>query len=374
MGASASLEEAPQSVDPSPDSFVSTAVLFAHKFTTTHPLFQWRSHDNVARKMSSRRDKLVFLVDFSDLSGNPTGKVLLSVVPATPFVKEVGTYKLKALLVSLRYPCLVPTLDVDVSKHCLLVAQPLVASGSLKDLIYSQGTLPAPYGCSYTTRRVNGRGLPLLHLSHYGHHVLQALLFLRSIGFVCEHLKSSNVLVDGGIARISDVFNNIASLERNAEAQRWTLPLEAFAPVDILLFGHLLFEMVFGRELNATYPSDSDLMAAPLDVADVLRAIFLAETPPAIPDLMSMALFAGVDCISADTKYLKSRLDPSMKATLKSAMQSNESRRQAYVHALEAKTKEDNDESPQAPSHIRKKRTKVTTRVSYRRGTSMAAA
>ncbi|ETW04060.1 SLOB protein kinase, variant 2 [Aphanomyces invadans] len=311
---------------------MSHAVLYAYKFTQRHPLFQWNDVENVAHGMgSSSSSKLHVLVDIADMSGEVGGRALLSVMQvssslllSTTFSSQPSTYKLKALLVSLRHTCILPILDVD--KHhgghnILIVAQPFIPTGSIKDLIYCN---PAPTKEYSTKYNRPGRRVPRTLISRYGRHVLEALSALRSIGVVCDNLATSTVMLDQDIARVSNVYGSILGLDRDVHMQELTLPLEATVPLDLLLFGycdrigcflsrlissplhkppplsgalsvdrrcgcrctqermhplvdasvacrsHFLYEMATGRELSAVVPAESDLVGAiPLDVADV---------------------------------------------------------------------------------------------------------
>ena len=80
------------------------AVLMAHKYCRTSPLFRWR--EEALPAMGKRDDKFHFLVDMLNLRQDECGEVLLSLLPVQSsyldFQKENTLYKLKALLVTLK--------------------------------------------------------------------------------------------------------------------------------------------------------------------------------------------------------------------------------------------------------------------------------
>ncbi|OQR91191.1 hypothetical protein ACHHYP_04910 [Achlya hypogyna] len=328
---------------PVEDMSLSTAILFARKFTQRHPLFAWREDEHLLRGMGCRALKHSFVVDFTDLSGASSACVLLSLVPTQASLlchqsTSLTTYKLKALLVALKHPYLLPVLDVhyandtateSMQRPGILVAQPFVSAGSLKDLLYHKANPRQPYTTKYALQRMSG-GLPRAQVARYGRQILLGLDALRSKGIVCEHLKTSNVLLDNGVARIGDVYNSVLGLEREPRWRAWTVPLEAEVDIDLLLFGHCLYEMACGQELAAVVPSEEILTELHPEIAHVLRVIFMAEGPDvSVESLMELPLFAVANGIN-DTPLPALRLDSQMKTIIKTSMRINQARRHAY--------------------------------------------
>ncbi|GLE09599.1 hypothetical protein PINS_up021327 [Pythium insidiosum] len=116
--------------------------------------------------------------------------------------------------------------------------------------------------------------LPYREIARFGRQLLEALSALRSKGIVCEHLHAGNVVIDQGNARIADVYTPLLAMDRHKESRDTTVGLEARVDIDVLLFGHVLYEMATGMELFSTTPDDSVLDLMVDEVADVLRAIF----------------------------------------------------------------------------------------------------
>lgn len=271
-------------------------------------------------------------------------------------------------------------------KKGLLVLQPFVAGGSLKDRIHR--TCPTR---AYKEKYRVVEASPLLYeeIARFGRQMLEALVALRSKSIVCEHLSSGNVIIDQGNARISDIYTPLLAIDRYKEVRELTVPLEAKVELDLLLFGHVLYEMATGMELTTVQPEEGVLELLAPEIADVLELIFfpayISRAPPSSSsssnadgasrststtsqsaeildendDAVSVAsvettsssvssirngryvvtldavlgceLFASADVPPIETLFSGFRLDSSMKSTIKSSMRINASRNQAYV-------------------------------------------
>jgi hypothetical protein len=68
-------------------------------------------------------------------------------------------------------------------------------------------------------------------------------------------LVPGNVLIDGSSVVLTDYEDTLLSLSAyHGVRDSLLVPLEESVPVDVLQFGHVLFEMTFGFELNTTAP------------------------------------------------------------------------------------------------------------------------
>lgn len=259
--------------------------------------------------------------------------------------------------------------------------QPFAANGSLKDRIYRADPTHA-YADKY--RAEAARPLSQQEIARFGRQVLEALVALRAKGIVCEHLSAGNVVVDdAGNARIADVYAPLLAIDRPRESRDRTVPLEAKVALDVLLFGHLVYEMATGLELAAVQPEAQVLELLAPEIADVLELIFFPayisrsdvdvdvadkdaeedveqegeeekddteslaaasttsrqsrQSRPSrrfvvsLDALLSCALFASADVPPIETLFSGFRLDSSMKSTVKTSMRINASRNDAYV-------------------------------------------
>jgi serine/threonine protein kinase len=83
-------------------------------------------------------------------------------------------------------------------KKAILVVHPFISKGSLKDYIHR--TSPT---CTYEKKYRLDYSYPVRigEIRHYGAQILDALIALRSKKIVCEHLSTSNILLDNGNAK-----------------------------------------------------------------------------------------------------------------------------------------------------------------------------
>lgn len=261
---------------------------------------------------------------------------------------------------------MLPTVDIFYSKEKqgLLIVQPFVREGSLKDRIH--GASPTlPYQQKY--RMEGAAPLPLTDIARFGRQILDALVSLRSKGIVCDHLSTGNVLIDDGNARISDIYTPLLALDRHKESRELTVPLEAKkVEIDLLLFGHVLYEMATGLELTETVPDEGVLELLAPEIADVLWLIFYPSRVQEalssmgneedelavegddtssvstmgssssryvlrIDTLQRCELFADADVAPIETLFAGFRFDSGTKSTIKNSMRINASRSQAHV-------------------------------------------
>lgn len=117
----------------------------------------------------------------------------------------------------------------------------------------------------------------MTQVQRLGRQILEALLFLRERGFSSHgHLHSGNVILQNGVARyticisltstkitekknkknrLSGLENGLLGLSAKVETIMWSRNINDIENIDIICFGHLLFEMCAGYELNAPQPT-----------------------------------------------------------------------------------------------------------------------
>ncbi|KAJ0399114.1 hypothetical protein ATCC90586_009365 [Pythium insidiosum] len=376
----------------------SHAVLMAARYCKQYPLFQWR--EEALPEIGRRRDKFSFLVDLTNLRQERGGDaMLMTLFPVglsfLDFQKESTLYKLKALFVTIKHPYVLPIVDFYFSKEKkgLLVVQPFLPTGSLKDRIH-RSCPTRPYREKY--RMYHASPLPYREIARFGRQLLEALQALRSKGIMCEHLHAGNVVIDQGNARIADIYTPLLAMDRHKEQRETTVGLESRVDIDVLLFGHLLYEMATGMELFSTTPDESVLDLMVDEVADVLRAIFFPRRRQAtsssramaeqlgedendgdgvgsdssdiasrssssgdgsssssgtkgsepqqvafltdVRELLRMDLFIHADVVPIETLFAGFRFDSGMKATVRHSMRINASRN--YAHVVQHRDKE----------------------------------
>ncbi|XP_055714026.1 probable inactive serine/threonine-protein kinase slob2 isoform X2 [Phlebotomus papatasi] len=260
-----------------------------------------------------RTDRLMTLLPI------PPDCIALEELPPSQCLKGV----FMELLGSLQHPYIYPVLDLGFlnyeSRNYACLVMPFNPRGSLKDLIYkSQWNEP---WCRKYTRK--STCLPISQVQRLGRQILEALLFLRERGFSSHgHLHSGNVILQNGVARLSGLENGILGLNSNINAIVWSKSRNELDNIDVICFGHLLFEMCCGYELAMPQPSPGhiqlDLERYP-QVAEVLQMIF--DSPdgryPSVEDLVMHDLFRNIDL-----RELRGTCVPSFKHGLSSSTMS----------------------------------------------------
>ncbi|KAL9927057.1 slowpoke binding protein isoform 2-T7 [Glossina fuscipes fuscipes] len=208
---------------------------------------------------------------------------------------------LMELLGSLHHPYIYPVLDLGFlhtsSGNYACLVTPFNSRGSLKDLIF-KAQWNEPWSRKYT-RKPNG--LPVTQVQRLGRQILEALLFLKERGFPLHgHLHSGNVILQNGAARLSGLENGLLGLSSRINAIMWSRSVADIENVDIICFGHLLYEMCMGQEMTTPKPSmrvlEMEMEHYP-QILDVLGLIF--EPPngacPTVEDLVLCDLFRSID-------------------------------------------------------------------------------
>ncbi|NWI30219.1 PXK protein, partial [Sula dactylatra] len=156
----------------------------------------------------------------------------------------------------------------------------------------------------------------------------QVLKFLHEKGFPYGHLHSANVMLDGDTCKLLDLENSLLGLPsfyRSYFSQfRKINTLEA---VDVHCFGHLLYEMTYGRPPD-TIPVDSFPPAPSVFVASVLESILTCEAMkngmPTVSRLLQMPLFSDVLLTNSEKPQLK--IPTKLKEALKTSKECIEKR------------------------------------------------
>ncbi|XP_043862259.1 serine-rich adhesin for platelets isoform X3 [Drosophila santomea] len=243
---------------------------------------------------SVRTDRLQTLLPL------PPDCVAFEDLPPNESAREI----LMELLGSLHHPYIYPVLDLGFLRNssynyaCLVT--PFNSRGSLKDLIY-KAQWNEPWTRKYT-RKPNG--LPVSQVQRLGRQILEALLFLKERGFPLHgHLHSGNVILQNGAARLSGLENGLLGLSSRINAVMWSRSVTEIENVDIVCFGHLLYEMCTGQELTTPKPSmrvlEMELQHYP-QIGQILEILGLIFEPPSgvcpsVEDLVLCDLFRSID-------------------------------------------------------------------------------
>ncbi|XP_011139636.1 slowpoke-binding protein isoform X1 [Harpegnathos saltator] len=251
--------------------------------------------------IGSRMDKYWFMVRDTSLKTDR----LLTLVPLNmncplsvcPSTKDI----LNHLFLALQHPYICPVFTVDFVEYedqtYIVLVQP-INQGSLKDLVYNveRNCWNEDWSHKYASR---GKGLTLPQVQRMGRQILEALIFLKERGFpTVTHLHSGNVVIQNGVARLAGLENTLLGFTSRIHPIV-TSRLTQSSSIDIICFGHMLFEMCAGYELCTFRPSAvqlSDIEMYP-QVVRFLELIF-AESDnhfTSIEELLIHDLFRNID-------------------------------------------------------------------------------
>ncbi|XP_034472238.1 slowpoke-binding protein isoform X2 [Drosophila innubila] len=243
---------------------------------------------------SVRTDRLLTLLPL------PTDCVAFEDLPPNESARDI----LMELLGSLHHPYIYPVLDLgflrNSSHNYACLVTPFNSRGSLKDLIF-KAQWNEPWARKYTKKP---NGLPVSQVQRLGRQILEALLFLKERGFPLHgHLHSGNVILQNGAARLSGIENGLLGVSSRNNAVTWSRSVTEIENVDIVCFGHLLYEMCTGQELTTPKPSvrvlEMELQHYP-QIGQVLEILGLIFEPPSgvcpsVEDLVLCDLFRSID-------------------------------------------------------------------------------
>ncbi|XP_030782735.1 PX domain-containing protein kinase-like protein isoform X4 [Rhinopithecus roxellana] len=179
--------------------------------------------------------------------------------------------------------------------------------GTLKDLIYKSKPKD-PFLKKYCNPK-KIQGLELQQIKTYGRQILEVLKFLHDKGFPYGHLHASNVMLDGDTCRLLDLENSLLglpSLYRSYFSQ--FRKINTLESVDVHCFGHLLYEMTYGRPPDSV-PVDSFPPAPSMAVVAVLESTLSCEAckngMPTVSRLLQMPLFSDVLLTTSEKPQFK---------------------------------------------------------------------
>ncbi|XP_023234405.1 slowpoke-binding protein-like isoform X4 [Centruroides sculpturatus] len=223
-------------------------------------------HWFLVRDTATKTDRLLIMMPVSDncpiLCNTTTRQALLE------------------LFVAFQHPYIYPILDVDFTflnqQQFVVFIMPFNDKGSLKDLIYQSN-------CQHDWRekyQYYGTGLSESQIQQLGRQILEGMIFMREHGFpTFGHLHCGNVIIQNGVARISGLENVLLGNTTRIYFLLQKYICDNQDCVDSICFGHLLFEMAAGYELNTPYPKEKnyrDLNHCPR-IIKVLKFIFRQE-------------------------------------------------------------------------------------------------
>uniref|UniRef100_H3AWR9 PX domain containing serine/threonine kinase like n=1 Tax=Latimeria chalumnae TaxID=7897 RepID=H3AWR9_LATCH len=200
--------------------------------------------------------KRYFLIKNKD---QPKERQVLSWADLGPdkYLSDKDLQSLIKLLPSWSHPYIYPVTFATTSESSALVIRMYNEKGTLKDYI-AKAKPKDPFLKKYCNPK-KIQGLELQQIRTFGKQILEVLKFCHEKGFPYGHLHSSNVMLDGDTCRLLDLENSLLGLPSYYRPYFTQFrKINTVESIDVYCFGHLLYEMTYGRPPDSV-PVDSFL-------------------------------------------------------------------------------------------------------------------
>lgn len=279
------------------------------------------------RDMGWRLRKKYFLIKNKE---QPKERYLLSWVDLGPdkFLSDRDLQAAMKLLTGLSSPFVVPLVFSSVSESAALLIRPFSEGGSLRDHIYKVKPRDTYLKKYCNPKKSQGLDLPSIKL--FGRQILEGLRLLQDSGLFLGQLHCCNVLLEDGVCRLLDLENGLLGVPSVLRPSFTQLrKINTTESIDVFGFGHILYEMAYGRPPDSV-PIDQ-FPDVPLPaVVSVLQSILSTEACktglPSVSDLLQAPLFSGVQLQASEKSQFK--VPSRLKEALKTAKESVERRLQ----------------------------------------------
>ncbi|KAH3820535.1 slowpoke-binding protein-like [Dreissena polymorpha] len=211
-----------------------------------------------------------------------------------PFTVKWGN-TIRDMLELLQHPYIYPLFDIEfmVDQDLVVVKHLQCSRGSLKDLIYQCNYLD-PWRTKY---KVKKKGLSFSKIRTYGKQILAALIFMEEKGFPPHgHVHAGNVAVDSNCCRLMGCESSLIGEGPRIYPLVQKKIRRSPKAIDIVCFGHLLYEMSVGVELDTAHPEPRHLsQCRNPDIVAILNFIFPEDKKyPTLKEVDEHSFFSGV--------------------------------------------------------------------------------
>ncbi|XP_052445167.1 PX domain-containing protein kinase-like protein isoform X2 [Carassius gibelio] len=272
-----------------------------------------------------RLKKRYFLVKDKD---QPKDKQVLSWVDLGPdkFLSDKDLQSAMKLLPTLSHSNISPISFATTSESSALVIRVFSEKGTLRDHICKVKPRE-PFLKKYCNPK-KIQGLEQQQIRTYGRQILEALKFLHDKGFPYGHLHASNVLIEESTCKLLDLENSLLGLPSYYRPYVTQFrKINTTESIDVYSFGHLLYEMTYGRPPDAV-PVDQYPTEPFSSVVSVLQSILSTEAcktgMPTVSQLLQTPLFNDVLLFNSEKPQFK--ISSKLKEALKSSKECLEKR------------------------------------------------
>ncbi|XP_055883753.1 PX domain-containing protein kinase-like protein isoform X2 [Biomphalaria glabrata] len=231
------------------------------------------------------------------------------------------------ILPSIKHPYIFPTLFTTSNESGSMIIHDFQETGTLRDLIYKCKP-KGPYLKKYSNpKNVNPFDFGTVKI--FGKQILEALKFLQDKGFPYGHLHAGNIVVINNTCQIMELENSLLGLPGFYRGFYIQLKkVQSLEAVDVYCFGHVLYEMALGVQLN-TPTCDTFPPECPAQIRSVLESILTTEACknglPTVANLLSHPLFSDVNLVPQTNKPVL-KIPSKLKDFVKSSKEEIESR------------------------------------------------
>uniref|UniRef100_F7B5G0 PX domain-containing protein kinase-like protein n=1 Tax=Ciona intestinalis TaxID=7719 RepID=F7B5G0_CIOIN len=246
------------------------------------------------KELGWRLKKSFFLIKPKD---QPKQRLLLSWIEYGPsrLLSSKDQAAIMKLLPNMQHPSLYPVNVALANENGALIIRGFHKEGSLRDMLCKT----KPSKASYLRRYCNPKVVSCFTLSEikqYGRQILEVVKFLHDKGLAFHHLHAGNILIEKEVCKLIDIENYMLGIPPYyKQFYSQFRKIHSSESIDVYSFGHLLYEMVYGRQLNKA-TIDSLPMSSPAEIRSVLESILSVEACknglPTLEALLSHPLFA----------------------------------------------------------------------------------
>ncbi|XP_036840193.1 PX domain-containing protein kinase-like protein isoform X1 [Oncorhynchus mykiss] len=278
----------------------------------------------------------------------PKERQVLSWVDLGPdkFLSDKDLQSTMKLLPSLTNPYIYPVTFANTSELSALVIRMFNEKGTLRDLICKVKPKEAFMRKYCIPKKI--QGLELQQIRTYGRQILEVLRFLHEKGFPYGHLHASNIVIEDNTCKVLDIENSLLGLPSYYRPYITQFrKINTTESIDVYSFGHLLYEMTYGRPPDAV-PVDQYPAVTYTSVVSVLQSILSTDAcktgMPTVAQLLQTPLFS--DVLLFHSEKLQFKIPTKLRDALKTAKECMEKRLQE-----EQKTNQQHRRLTRAQSH-----------------------
>lgn len=264
--------------------------------------------------------------------GESKKKHLLSWVPLGPdyYLNVKDLQSALRILSSVQHSHVWPVSLSSVNESGAVIIRDFVQEGSLRDILCQA----SPQEC-FLKKYCNPRephALPPEAIAKMGSQILLMLKMLYDRGFYHGHLHLGNVAVLANSVAFLELENQLLGLPSRLRPFIVTLKkVKTMEAIDAYSFGHLVYEMAFGRPCP-TATCDSYPPSCPPELRSVLEALLTTEACknglPSIADLLLHPFFRNATTTNGCVAKLPLKFPAQLRETLKNARELTERRLQ----------------------------------------------